>query len=206
MSLNTDEVNVEFFVLYLPEKDKYLDDKFFWSAEDPLDAFKLSGPDLEEFAHDLNLSNFKVIKVKASYSIISESDLAVSLEETSDRRKKSSLYSSKERKNYMFKNPRFFTRGVQKEIPVKLQFIIWGIIDDLRKRDDFQLDYLQVFNLEIAGENTQKIIHHQEVPEYREEYIIPDIERPIKAKVFVIDSQSDIEEESYTTMLLASEY
>ena len=60
-------------------------------------------------------------------------------------------------------------------------------------------DYLQVFNL--SQENgQQKIEHVQEVPEYRREYLIT-LDIPIfTGKVFVID------DETHSTMLLASEY
>ena len=60
-------------------------------------------------------------------------------------------------------------------------------------------DYLQVFNL-YQENGKQKIEHIQEVHEYRREYLIT-LDIPIfTGKVFVID------DETHSTMLLASEY
>ena len=59
-------------------------------------------------------------------------------------------------------------------------------------------DYLQVFCLSADGEN-QRIIHEQEQPEYRKEYLFPS-ENPVTAKVYVIDDKT------HSTMLLAEEY
>ena len=59
-------------------------------------------------------------------------------------------------------------------------------------------DYLQVFLLSVDGEN-QRIIHEQEQPEYRKEYLFSS-ENPVTAKVYVIDDKT------HSTMLLAEEY
>ena len=59
-------------------------------------------------------------------------------------------------------------------------------------------DYLQIFRLSVSGRK-QKIIHEQEEPEYSQEYTI-NIELPVTEKVYVID------DETHSTMLLASEY
>ena len=59
-------------------------------------------------------------------------------------------------------------------------------------------DYLQVFSLsEYNGK--QRIIHTQEIPEYKKEYVL-NISKTVTAKVFVID------DETHSTMLLANEY
>ena len=94
----------------------------------------------------------------------------------------------------MFQNKRFLTRGVQAEIPIELQLFLWNCIDNLPE----ERDYFQVFALkEIDGK--QHIHHFSEQPEYSEEYQIS-TEKPITAKVYVID---DID---HSTMLLAEEY
>ena len=93
----------------------------------------------------------------------------------------------------MFQNKRFLTRGVQAELPVKLQLFLWNCIDQLPERD-----YFQVFALkEIDGK--QHIHHFPEQPEYSKEYTIA-LANPVNQKVYVID---DID---HSTMLLAEEY
>lgn len=95
---------------------------------------------------------------------------------------------------FIFNNKRFITRGVADAISPLLQIIMWELI----KQMPVDKDYLQVFYLSCSG-GRQKIIHSQEVPEYKKEYVI-DADAPITAKVFVID------DETHSTMLLAEEY
>ena len=95
----------------------------------------------------------------------------------------------------MFKNQRYATCGVNARIPLITQIMMWGMIDSLQA---VEKDYLQIFRL--SEENgKQKIVHEQEQPEYKKEYILGEIE-PVNEKVYVIDS------EEYSTMLLAEEY
>lgn len=102
----------------------------------------------------------------------------------------------------MFDNNRYVTRGVNAEVDVRLQVIMWGLIDKLNESKDIEVDYLQVFNI---CKNQDKILleHKQEVPEYQKLYEINnmlDIEVNDKLKLFVID---DVD---HSTMLLAQEY
>ena len=94
----------------------------------------------------------------------------------------------------MFSNNRYFTKGVQTEIPLELQIFMWECIDKLSEPKD----YLQVFNLSAAGA-LQCITHTSEEPEYKMEYLMPS-EAPITQKVYVIDDGD------HSTMLLAEEY
>lgn len=94
----------------------------------------------------------------------------------------------------MFNNQRYLTKGVQAEIPIRLQLFMWGCIDKLPE----ERDYFQVFRLENFN-GIQKITHFSEQPEYHIEYLIP-IDNPIITKVYIIDS------DTYSTMLLAEEY
>ena len=95
----------------------------------------------------------------------------------------------------MFNNKRYATCGVNARIPLITQIMMWGMIDSLQA---VEKDYLQIFRL--SEENgRQKIVHEQEQPEYRKEYILGAIES-VNEKVYVIDS------EEYSTMLLAEEY
>lgn len=93
----------------------------------------------------------------------------------------------------MFNNQRYLTKGVQAEIPITLQLFMWNCIKTVPEPD-----YLQIFRLEAFG-TMQKIIHEQEVPEFKREYLIP-TDKPLTSKVYIIDS------DEYSTMLLAEEY
>ena len=93
---------------------------------------------------------------------------------------------------------RYLTRGVDNEIPLALQIFLWERIDALPEKRD----YLQVFELSESATGMQKIVHKQEKPEYRVEYVITEEHAPkaITAKIFVIDDGE------HCTMLLAEEY
>ena len=93
----------------------------------------------------------------------------------------------------MFNN-RYMTKGVQSEIPIALQVFMWDCVTAVPEPKD----YLQIFRLSEA-DGKQKIIHEQEVPEYKREYLLA-FPEPVNAKVYVIDDGD------HCTMLLAEEY
>ena len=97
------------------------------------------------------------------------------------------------------RNNRYVTRGVNEEIDIRLQLIMWSMIDKLNDEGNIELDYLQVFKLRKEG---RKVIieQSQEVPEHKETYIIEieDVEIGNENKIYVIDSVK------YSTMLLPS--
>ena len=96
----------------------------------------------------------------------------------------------------MFQNPKFITRGVSEHIDLLLQLFMWQCIDEMK----VPKDYLQVFEFTLEG-NKEKIIHSQEEPEYKQEYLLKLADAPIFiGKIFVIDDGD------HSTMLLASEY
>lgn len=95
----------------------------------------------------------------------------------------------------MLDNARYLTRGVEAEIPLWLQNLMWYAIDTMEVESK---DYLQVFRLS-AENRKQNVSHSQEQPPYQKEYSF-DTDKPVTAKVFVID------DEDHTTMLLAEEY
>lgn len=100
----------------------------------------------------------------------------------------------------MFKDRKFVTVGINATVDLILQTSLWELIDKFDV--GMEQDYLQVFDLSIKvkdGKKFQKIVHSQEVPEYRKEYII-EFDRPIEKKIFVIDDGD------HSTMLLAEEY
>ena len=91
--------------------------------------------------------------------------------------------------------PRYLTRGVDAEIPLKIQVFLWAAIDKMPDPKD----YLQVFKLSAAN-GIQVIDHTSEQPEFHMTYLLTTVEDPVTAKVYVMDS------EEYCTMLLAEEY
>ena len=99
------------------------------------------------------------------------------------------------------KNNRYVTRGVNEEIDIRLQLIMWSMIDKLKDEGNVELDYLQVFRL--SKERNKVIIEQsQEIPEHKATYTIEleDIELNEGTKVYIIDSGD------YSTMLLPCEY
>lgn len=101
----------------------------------------------------------------------------------------------------MFKKEnRYVTRGANEKLDLRLQLILWNMIDKLNEEGK-ELDYLQVFRIRKCEEGVV-IEHSQEVPEYKEKYVLTlgDIEIEETIKVFVIDDYV------YSTMMLAEEY
>lgn len=100
------------------------------------------------------------------------------------------------------KENRYITRGVNADIDIRLQVLMWRLIDKLKENKNLNLDYLQVFN--ICKKDYKIFLEHsQEVPEYKKLYEIKnmkDIELEDKIKLFVIDDAD------HSTMLLAQEY
>ena len=99
------------------------------------------------------------------------------------------------------KDNRYVTKGVNDEVDIRLQLIMWSMIDKLKDEGNVELDYLQVFKLRREG-NKIVINQSQEVPEYSCTYEIEieDIQIDDEIKVYVIDSGE------YSTMLFPSEY
>ena len=56
------------------------------------------------------------------------------------------------------KNNRYVTRGINNQISLQLQLIMWGLIDDLNVKGDIEVDYLQVFK--ISKEGNKILIEH----------------------------------------------
>ena len=98
------------------------------------------------------------------------------------------------------KENRYVSRCANSAIDIRLQLIMWNLIDELKMKGE--VDYLQIFR--ISKEDDKKIIieHEQEVHKYKKKYSIEllDIEITGVIKVYVIDSVD------YSTMILAEEY
>ena len=99
------------------------------------------------------------------------------------------------------KDNRYVTRDVNEEVDIRLQLIMWSMIDKLKDEESVELDYLQVFKIRKEG-NKVVINQSQEVPEYSCTYEIEleDIHIDDEIKLYVIDSGE------YSTMLFPSEY
>lgn len=98
------------------------------------------------------------------------------------------------------KESRYITRGANEKLDLRLQLILWNMIDKLNEGGK-ELDYLQVFRIRKCKEGVV-IEHSQEVPEYKEKYVLTleDIDIEGTIKIFVIDDYV------YSTMMLAEEY
>ena len=97
----------------------------------------------------------------------------------------------------MFNNSRYLTKGINEEVPLNLQILLWSMIDSML----IERDYLQVFKITIVNRsaNLIEITHTQEQPEYKQTInAVAVIERDMK--IFVIDNREN------TTMLFAEEY
>ena len=94
----------------------------------------------------------------------------------------------------MFTNQRYLTRGIEASVPIRLQTLLWNLIDLLPPKRDYML----VFRLEPFG-GMQQVIHTSEEPEYKKVFLFPS-DDPVTAKIYVID------DDTHTTMLLAEEY
>ena len=76
------------------------------------------------------------------------------------------------------KDNRYVTRGVNDEVDIRLQLIMWSMIDKLKDEESVEVDYLQVFK--IRKKDSKVVINQsQEVPEYSCTYEIEieDIDR-----------------------------
>ena len=49
----------------------------------------------------------------------------------------------------MFNNSRYLTKGINEEVPLNLQILLWSMIDSTL----IKKDYLQVFNIKVVNKN-----------------------------------------------------
>jgi len=97
----------------------------------------------------------------------------------------------------MFDKKKYITRGLASEIPLFLQIFMWQCIDEMKGKKD----YLQIFRLSVTDGNGQKVVHSQERPRYKKEYLFYlAFDEPVNAKIYCIDDGE------HATMLLADEY
>ena len=95
----------------------------------------------------------------------------------------------------MFNNSRYITKGINEELPLSIQILLWSLVDSLL----IEKDYLQIFTIKIIRGNLLEITHSQEKPVYTKTIqAVGDIDRNMK--VYIIDDGE------YSTMLFAEEY
>ena len=95
----------------------------------------------------------------------------------------------------MFPRKRCITQNVLREIPLGWIVFLWQCVDKL----PIEQDYLQIFELSESN-GFQRIIHTQECPLYRKEYLLSPFFPVITAKIYIIN------DETHATMLFANEY
>lgn len=87
------------------------------------------------------------------------------------------------------KKERYMTRAIADSLGMEIQKLLWDLINYERERGE-EMDYLQVFELENR-ENKQHIIHRQEVPERKREWLVPLIRQaPVNLTVWCIDDRT----------------
>lgn len=96
----------------------------------------------------------------------------------------------------MFTSEKYMTKGIHNELEHDLQLLIWELIENM----EIEKDYLQVFKMRSIDQNSVRIIHKQEIPNYEKEHIISELRETADMNIFVIDSGE------YCTMMLAHEY
>ena len=95
----------------------------------------------------------------------------------------------------MFNNSRYITKGINEELSLSIQILLWSLVDSLL----IEKDYLQIFNIKVIRGNLLEITHSQEKPPYKRTIqAVGNIDRDMK--VYIIDSQE------YSTLLLSEEY
>ena len=99
------------------------------------------------------------------------------------------------------KDNRYVTKGVNDEVDIRLQLIMWSMIDKLKNEGNVEVDYLQIFKIRKEGNNIV-ISQSQEVPEYlcTYEIEIEDIQIDNVIKLYVIDN------EGYSTIIFPEDY
>ena len=80
-----------------------------------------------------------------------------------------------------FNNQRYCTKGISERLPIMTQVILWELIQSMEVEEQ---DYLQVFTC-TEGDGKQKLIHIQEEPEYRREYLIKTDAPIFCGKIFI---------------------
>ena len=96
---------------------------------------------------------------------------------------------------------RLITKSIHQKIPIEIQLLLWNMQNRLRKQQK-EIDYLQVYRLEAVQKNLQFVEHTAEQPFYKMSYYCV-VENAVTEKVYIIET--DYNTKLVETMLLASE-
>ncbi|HFK1768064.1 TPA: DUF960 family protein [Bacillus paranthracis] len=100
----------------------------------------------------------------------------------------------------MTNKSRYITIAINEELSIELQAVLWQLHDELVEQRKGQMDYLQIFEIEVC-EKTLTITNRQEEPPFQTKFIINNKIKGIKnTTVWIIDDAR------YQTMLLPEDY
>ncbi|MEG2110609.1 DUF960 family protein [Clostridium sp.] len=91
----------------------------------------------------------------------------------------------------------YITKGVKNNIPEDIINFIFRVVDNIPK---YNLDYLQIFRIQMTQKQGVLIEHKQEQPEFEKVYFLLNDEIEFEGKLYLI-----IENE-YMILILAEEY
>ena len=81
---------------------------------------------------------------------------------------------------------RYITTNASNRIPFEVQLLMWHMYDTMLSKVK-ERDYFQIFVLYINLDGSQKIVHSQEVPEWKEEStFIVKLGTAVNEKVYII--------------------
>lgn len=103
---------------------------------------------------------------------------------------------------FLNKDKRYITSGVNANLPIEIQILIWKCIDDLVESET-KADYLQVFKFNYEPNGTLIMEHSQEMPKYSKKYSLEAKEEYNFLGGVKVYGICDI---THSTLLLAQEY
>lgn len=100
----------------------------------------------------------------------------------------------------MTNKSRYMTKAISEELDLELQVVLWQLYDEINKQRKEQMDYLQVFEIEVC-KKTLTITKRQEAPPLQTKFIINNKVKGVKnTTVWIID------DEGFQTMLFPKDY
>ncbi|KAA0808414.1 hypothetical protein EI976_12560 [Bacillus licheniformis] len=100
----------------------------------------------------------------------------------------------------MINKSRYMTKAISEELSIELQAVLWQLYDEITEQRKEQMDYLQVFKIEVCV-NTLMITNRQEEPPIQAKFTINNKIKGIKnTTVWIIDDTK------YQTMLFPKDY
>src|SRR5699024_8719973 len=96
----------------------------------------------------------------------------------------------------MFTNERYLTREVADRVPIEMQMLMWNLVEEI----EVEKDYLQIFELIPNSSEFVEIVHKQENPEFKINYIVKNCGIETKIKLYIIDNGD------YSMMMFSHEY